>query len=446
MSTTAMSTEVSPEGRTQPPADVLPLAKHVLNSLQLAVEKAVAHDASPSEFPLPGGDSLEAAIVQRLRERPEQSRIQARERIMPMVRADAAARARHYGDLGQVDLRRSASVLQQTGSLAPKLMITSLKLEPGGGPAAVSPPGVGGLSASAAFGGLSATDGATAAVSHPGVGELSASAAFGGLSATGDVTAAVSHPGADGLSAPGGIIVKPRHPSVLELRLREIRCIDETDGFLGSELGVDEIALGVIRLDPDAEVVNLGPLNITGPGGGFFPFEANQNNRRVYDPPQVLASWNASDDSVVMLNGQPMVFDGQQVKVGWPRTYGATLVLAEIDNGGFPESLRGLVDQARTYIMTQVVVKVAQATADKVGDVAGGAIGSVAGSLVSSAAEWILSEFIDFLIGIWQDDVFPAVTPRTVRTDPTSTNAGSGMYWVKAHGGKYEIYFDWHTT
>lgn len=56
---------------------------------------------------------------------------------------------------------------------------------------------------------------------------------------------------------------------------------------------------------------------------------------------------------------------------------------------------------------------------------------------------------ISWLISIWEDDIFPAITIATNiksfnHTFASGTQTSSvKKYWTKAHGGKYWVWLDW---
>src|SRR5215207_4131680 len=98
-----------------------PLAEQTLAAVKLTIDKAVAHQAAPKEFPLPPGrGELEHVMLARLRTRPEVARRRAVERVMPHVRADSGRRAKHLGSLAKVDLRAPVPIASQAERIVPK--------------------------------------------------------------------------------------------------------------------------------------------------------------------------------------------------------------------------------------------------------------------------------------------------------------------------------------
>jgi hypothetical protein len=51
----------------------------------------------------------------------------------------------------------------------------------------------------------------------------------------------------------------------------------------------------------------------------------------AYAPPRTFAAFNFAADDMVIDK------DGKLQPLGWPRRYYATFLLAETDNGGFPD-------------------------------------------------------------------------------------------------------------
>jgi hypothetical protein len=198
---------------------------------------------------------------------------------------------------------------------------------------------------------------------------------------------------------------------LLSVRLRAVVCADETDGFLGSEAGHDEIALGGVSVDETGDSKKVSAFTV---GTNF-----DDGDVKVYNPPKEFCSFS--------------ITEGQH----WPKPYVVTFYLAELDNGGFPGFLKEVLDQVKTYLLTFV------------GSAIGTALGPL-GNVIGAAVGLILDLFINWLIAIWEDDIFPPITVYANISSPHhkfasgTQTSGVKKYWTKAHGGKYWLHFDWH--
>jgi hypothetical protein len=355
--------------------DQQPLANHLLNTLELALEKAVAHAGAPTEFAAPAANSLEAAMVTRLRALPAANQHAAIARALSSARASTAVRAQRFGPLAQVNLRTGAAVADQAQPFAPVLPLGTLMQS--------APP-----------------------------------------------------------------VLKPASTlkpfNTLELRVRRVTCIDETDGFLGTETGHDEFGVGVIRLEPDGQSATLGTVSL---GGGF-----DDGDTKAWDDAHApaLTRWSFTADKFITNGDKPILVDGKPIPVGWPRLYAAILLPAELDNGGMNTALATLLNQARTWISAEVTKAVAAGLTTLTGPIIGAIIGKVAGEIV----DWVLGGFIKLLIMWWGDDFFITVSPRLSRPNPIAdfkgTPGGSVVaspaqlaYRFHGHGGEYELVLDW---
>ncbi|HVV86658.1 MAG TPA: hypothetical protein VHE35_26550 [Kofleriaceae bacterium] len=330
--------------------------------LKAAAFRAVMASVDPAyKLPTEPG-SLEQIFARRLATRSAQARANAVSRARQAMAATGPARERLLGDLATLDLRGGESVARR--SLEAPMQLTPVER--------------------------------SALVAHlqvpqvPQVPQPSPGGSGGGG-------------GGGGGGAPAG--------RLLQIRIRQVICEDETDGFLGSEAGGDEIDLGGISIDETGDTKEVPPWRV---GSDF-----DDGERVKYDPPKIFCQFDLSE--------------GRH----WPKPYVATLVLCEIDNGGFPGFLKDLLGEVKSWLLTAV----------------GAAIGTAFGPLgtaIGAALGWILDTFVGWLISIWEDDVFPAITidtdisgPHHVFASGTRTSSEK-RYWTQGNGGKYWIYLDWH--
>jgi len=213
----------------------------------------------------------------------------------------------------------------------------------------------------------------------------------------------------------------------LECVIKEVNCIDETDGFMWTEAGADEIYLGGMKVDPCAVVSKI-------PGSHVKDFDKD-GDTKSYPPPtyKVFADFSLQDAGE------------------WPRAFFATYVLAEKDMGGLGEFLSELVDLVR--------VRLAAELAASLGPEAAAILLAAAVPGVVAAAIAIALMVIVFIVVIavfeaikraWEDDLFE---PLTVMLPIDSPAAADNFDWVSedlwgplnflGHGGHYQLFYSW---
>lgn len=199
----------------------------------------------------------------------------------------------------------------------------------------------------------------------------------------------------------------------LEFRIHAVKCVDETDGFLGGESGDDEIDLGAVTIDESGDVHNVPPFR----EGNAFEDDVKVS----YSPPKRLTWFNLTEGTI------------------WPKGYFVTLVLAEVDNGGVHAFILELAMWAKD--------KITAAIAAMIGGLVGASGGPIT-AIIGAAVGWVIGTIIDILIDIWNDDVFRPLTLSTVIPSFNTRWGGSdnSPNWVVGfggHGGEYQVRFDW---
>jgi hypothetical protein len=209
----------------------------------------------------------------------------------------------------------------------------------------------------------------------------------------------------DGQSATAAAAATPT-TNRLELRIHKVRCVDETgSGFLG-ELGDDEIDLGGTTVDQSGITRKIPAFRV---GSSF-----DDGEEVSFSPPRRFA-----------------LFDLNQGKT-FPKSYFATLVLAEIDMGGLPDFVNKLYDWIKAKV-TEEVTK------------AGGPIGIILPLVVAYVADLVF----DYFGKLWGDDVFEPGTVSvripslTARWAGGATDGPEQTLTFKGHGGTYQIVYDW---
>jgi hypothetical protein len=94
------------------------LANRAAKMLELAFQKAAAHDDRASKYPLPADtNSAEAQAYRLLKDLPLVRRRAMKKLLMEGVEASASQRQQKFGDLANVDLKSRTSVMDQVRSL-----------------------------------------------------------------------------------------------------------------------------------------------------------------------------------------------------------------------------------------------------------------------------------------------------------------------------------------
>jgi hypothetical protein len=321
--------------------------------LKLAAFKAAANRAKPKSYPLPAdAKSFEQLLAARLASRPALAQAAA-VKWATRLAADPVAQVRLFGALAKVDVRSARPVAELAQTAAP-LVVNRPQLE---------------QAAQIRF----------------------ADDLIPGMATPPQVMAASG-------SAPAG--------KVLKIRIHRVICEDETDGFLGSESGDDEIGIGGVTVDETGDVHKVSPWTVG--------TEFDDGEKRVYSPPKTFEAFSLAEG-------------GNH----WPKSYAASIYLSELDNGGFPSFVNELYNEVKKYI----------------GALVNGWIPGL-GALVVM----VLDVFFGWLVSIWEDDLFPAITIQTDIKSPQHVFASGTRtssikkYWTKAHGGKYWVWLDWQIT
>lgn len=342
-------------GRPSDPA-LRVVLRRIVREYELALEKVAAHHAEPSTFPLPSGaGTVEQVLFRRFEALPKELRSAAATDVARRINAPEAFRQSRFGDLAGVNLRKPMTIEEQVQALpetaAPKLTRASL---------------------------------------------LAEAAAVGIVPAK---------PAASAAAAPT--------TTKLELRIHKVRCVDETNGFLGSEAGSDEIDLGGTTVDESGDTAKVNPFRVRS-----FQHDGDEH---VYTPPRRFTFFNLTEGKT------------------FPKGYVVVLMLAEIDSGGFNDFVKGLMDQVRKKVITELKKKGLEA----------GASGDVVTAVIALAAAWVVGEIFDLISNIWKDDVFPPVSVRTTipslsaRWPGGRTDSPERAVRFRGHGGEYTVTYDW---
>jgi hypothetical protein len=408
------------------------IGQDLLEELRAAALKAMAHISDPGKFPLPNNpQAMEHIFLSHFRAKPADRQ----------PRATARAIASEGGGMGKLlDLSSTVSAAEQLRAKRSPRKFSLKDVEKDLGSISAAPgtdrrgliAGMNGLNPRA--GGDELAKAIKSGLRLPGL-DANKLAGLKNLEVAkhlGSVTVVAPAP----KPKPKLKLNLPGPYSAVALRLHRMFCVEETDGP-----GSDEIKLAGIATAPNGATRKIGPIMVSNDfdTGDFREFGL------VFDPGKVpplvdhgpthFAAFKYADD-IVQVPGKG------GVKVKWPRTYTVTFLLAEIDNGGFPEFIQDLYERVKGEAAKVIVAAILAGV--------GGIIGNVVGAAVGALVGWIIGELWEVIVQWWEDDVFVPITVATTRlhqfhqyVNNTSKDSANQVVWWKGHGGHYRLEFDW---
>lgn len=192
----------------------------------------------------------------------------------------------------------------------------------------------------------------------------------------------------------------------VDLDFLRVTCVDETNGFLGSELGMDEIELGGQAIDTS---------KASSPNHGIAPIKAFR------------LPWKFNDGTTHDFNSwkqfHSFVLKGLNK---YPATYVVTLIMAEIDSGSFQSSLNkilnGVKDETIAYITAAIGGQI-------------GLGGGPAGVILGLAVGYAVGRVISYITGLFDDVIFhPVTVPLTVASAGANLTTSSRDIRFKGPG------------
>jgi hypothetical protein len=210
----------------------------------------------------------------------------------------------------------------------------------------------------------------------------------------------------------GGGLTPQQTTDNLEFRIHKVRCDDETNP---EWLGDDEIALGGVSVDETAETKKIAAFTVRN--------DFDDGEQKVYSPPKQFTWFNLREGTT------------------FPKTYAVTLVLAEKDMGGLASFINKLWDKVKG--------KVLEFAAAALGAAVGTATFPGLGTIVGIVVGWALGKLIEWLIGLFSDDIFAPVTLTCKihsfdgRFAGNKTDSPEGFVTFKGYGGQYTLTYDW---
>lgn len=331
------------------------LAVRVAREAELAIEKVAANRKDAAKFPLAGdAKSIERILSDRFSALKAEVQDAAATRALQRLGAPTAVRAARFGDLIAIDVHKAIAVDAQARALP--------------FPAALKFP-----------------------LSHL------------------QTLAQVPTPG---LASVG--LVPQTTTDKLELRIHKVTCLDETNGFLGSEAGDDEIDLGGTTVDESGDAERVTPFRV---GSSFDDGES-----KAFAPPKRFTTFDLTEGTL------------------FPKSYFVTLVLAEVDMGGLPEFINRLLNWVKERVIAVLTAAIGAAI---------GASGGPIGALIGTAVGFVVGLVFDLFKSIWEDDIFKPATvwvripSLTARWPGGQTDGPQHTVTFSGHGGKYELIYDW---
>jgi hypothetical protein len=346
------------------------IVNRVFLMTRMAAEKAVAHASEPTNFPIAADPkSFEQIFLSRFKKVAVEKQQAAVLEVMPLVKASVAARTRIYGDLAKVNIHQATSVETQASALP---LPAKLKLPPDH---------------------LKSVTNLHGQIYGPGV--------------------IIPAGPAEASSKNGDVSTLQATTNKLEFRVHKVICVDETNGFLGTEAGNDEIGLGCTSIDETGDVQKTSPFTV---GNNF-----DDGEQKVYSPPRQLHWFN-------LLEGNK-----------FPKSYFVTMILAEKDMGDLGDYVIDLMNKVKPKVKEELTKAGVAATES----------GPIVSLIIAAAVNFVVDKVFQYLAKLIGDDVFKPVTASisvqslTQRFTGNKTDSPDGVATFKGYGGEYKIVYDW---
>jgi hypothetical protein len=188
-------------------------------------------------------------------------------------------------------------------------------------------------------------------------------------------------------------------------------CIDETDGFLGTEVGEDEISMSGLTIDESAHTASIAPFHVA---------DFDDGDRKDFAPPKRLFT---------------QIIGGGN---SYPKHYFATLLLFEVDQGNLEETMQ--------EVLRRFADEVAEKVAAWLGGTAGsslGPLGTAAGAIIGWLVGWPVGKVVSRLIAIWEDDPFIPRTLELMIPSAGATQSRPSRVFHFTGPGEYAVRYQW---
>lgn len=208
----------------------------------------------------------------------------------------------------------------------------------------------------------------------------------------------------------GGAAEFPK--TMLVCRLHEVRVLDETGAPGFGEAGHDGVLLAGTVLDQGGNREAFGPIGASRHGTG------GTEERRF--------------------GGRALVTSMLTASPGWPKTYVATLLLAEEDGRELARALVELVDKLAEWAKKELSELLTQA-----GTSIAGAVGGIVGAVLGEVVAIVIDRIAGWFAGLFEDVVLsPAVSKVTVGDVWQAEATTDRVQEVVGGGGRYRVTFD----
>lgn len=200
----------------------------------------------------------------------------------------------------------------------------------------------------------------------------------------------------------------PKPKTGLKFMINRVVCIDETGSGVG-EWGSDEIALGGLIVNPAGDTIQVG----------------------AYEIPQAF-----DDGTIWTFYNNGYTFGTFDLPTTYPAEYKATVLLTEVDAGGFAS------------VLTQVWQKVRDTVQKEIAKVVGQVLDPILRSkLISQAlgqlAGYFTGELITWIVNSFHDDVFMQAGTSQIKLNSIDDALTGGVFRFSDHDGVYDVHYSW---
>ncbi len=209
----------------------------------------------------------------------------------------------------------------------------------------------------------------------------------------------------------------------LNLRIHEVKCVDETGGFFG-EFASDEIYLGGFSIDNNNTTNQISAFHVKS--------DFDDGETKKYDPPKIFASFNLGGAFTTT------------------KQFAAGLLLVEKDLGNLASLITGIYNKFKTLVAQRVAAE--KTRLERLATSRSG--GSLVATSVIVGMVWPfvkvhLYPYVLETVKSWlADELFPLQDVMTTINGSNHTWNGKktspvGMVEFKAHDGTYRVFYSW---
>lgn len=206
----------------------------------------------------------------------------------------------------------------------------------------------------------------------------------------------------------------------LHLKLVRIHCVDETNGFAGSEAGMDEIELGGQAIDPtkfNTTPPDFGAEAATTTINAFrVQWKFNDGTEHDWTPPKTFHTFDLSG-----LNT-------------FPATYTVTMLMAEVDSGSFQATLNKILAGIKDEVIAELSAGIGALI---------GTPGGFAGAALGAAVGFAVGKVFEYVSGLFDDVVFNPVTLQLTIPSANAVIATPSAVAQFRGPGHYVLRYDW---